>query len=203
MGRCHIGNVESGYKPTKRTEPTITVGRIDTSITRRYRQSPGKTSLLLLSSLVFVAGGLFGTINLDPTRDLGAYISYLTLAFFGPCAVAILIRFITLRGDVLFISPDGIRDRRLAPETIPWTAILGISTFAYQGQRILILHLDPEVEAQLRLPLLSRLTRRANAAIGLNGLCVATVGLDITFDQLLSVTRAYMKTAAEVAYGVP
>lgn len=173
------------------------MARIDTTVTRSYRQSPGKTGLLLLAAAVFVAGGLFGAVSLDPLQDWRAYVAYLTLAFFGPCALVLLYRIFTLHGDVLVISPEGLLDRRLSERTIPWTAIWGISTFAYQGQRVLFLRVDPDVEPLLGLNLLARLNRRANSAIGLHGLAVAAVDLNVRFEELLAVTRAYAAAAAE------
>lgn len=174
------------------------MARIDTTVTRSYRQSPGKTSLLLVAAAVFVAGGIFGAVNLYPLQDWRAYVAYLTLAFFGPCALILLSRVFTLRGDVLFISPEGFRDRRLSDRTIPWTSIWGISTFAFQGQRVILLRIDPDMEPFLDLTLLARLNRRANSAIGLNGLAVATVDLNVRFEDLLAITRAYAAAAAEL-----
>lgn len=173
------------------------MSRIDTTVTRSYRQSPGKTSMLLLAAAVFIAGGLLGALHLDPLQDWRAYVAYLTLAFFGPCALVLLYRLFTLRGDVLFISPEGFLDRRLSERTIPWTSIWGISTFAYQGQRVVLLRVDPDTLPLLGLNLLARLNQRANSAIGLRGLAVAAVDLNVSFEELLAVTRAYAAASAE------
>jgi hypothetical protein len=109
--------------------------------------------------------------------------------FFGLGTAAWLWRHLNRRGVVLTISREGIRDTRIAPETIPWSAVRRIFTWEYSGQRILVLDVDPAVERTLHLSAIARWTRKANRKLGADGLCIATHGLKINYDELFELVR--------------
>ena len=115
--------------------------------------------------------------------------------FFGLCTAIAFRRLATAGSVVLTLSPDGIRDTRVAAEIIPWTAVRGMGTWAMQGQKILVLDVDPEVEKRLSLTRMARWSRGANAKLGADGLCIAATGLEIGYDKLLEAATAYAEAA--------
>lgn len=121
----------------------------------------------------------------------GEFIGYCGLVFFGFCTVVALWSLLTTRGPVVTIAPDGIRDRRLTSDLIPWGAIRGISTWEYRGQKAMVLAVDPSVEARLALTRMARWTRGANRALGADGLCVTAQGLKIDYATLLATCMDY------------
>ena len=111
-----------------------------------------------------------------------------------------------MRGPVITITQEGIRDRRVAAELIPWSAVRGIKIWEYRGQRVMVFAVDPTVETGLDLTRTVRWTRDANRSLGADGLCVTAQGLKIGFDDLLETTVAYARAwqsgaAAPPTYG--
>src|ERR1043166_506969 len=110
------------------------------------------------------------------------FVGYAGAALFGLATAIGAWRLVADRGAVLTLTEDGIRDRRISADAIPWRAIAGISTWQYRRQRIMVLAVDPAAEAQLRLTRTARWSRGPNRALGIDGLCVATVGLAVEND---------------------
>jgi hypothetical protein len=54
-----------------------------------------------------------------PPGSFAEFASYAGTVFFGACTAFILWRAITTRGPVVTITPEGIRDIRVAAEIIP------------------------------------------------------------------------------------
>lgn len=69
----------------------------------------------------------------------------------------------------------------------------GVSTWGYKGQQVIVLAVDPDIEAQLGLSRIARMTRTANAALGADGLCVTAQGLKISYEQLLAATTTFLE----------
>lgn len=169
---------------------------IDTTRTIEIRQSPWQTLLLIAGALVFVALGtlmISGSIGKARPDIFVQAIGWISVLFFGACGIVGGWRFMTVRGPVVTLSPVGIRDMRIAEETIPWRAIRGISTWEYQRQKVMVLQVDPALERRLTLSTIARMSRRANAALGADGLCVAATGLSMRYADLLATTKAYAR----------
>ena len=170
---------------------------IDTSLTRTFRQKPGKMALLLLGCLAFIVIGVITGRHLEQSGDSRAWEAYLSVAVFALLAVGVVWRTITQRGTVVTLSPDGISDRRLASKMIPWQVIEDVFTWTERGQRVMVLQVAPEVESGLGLTRIAKMTRKANAALGADGLCITATGLDVRYDDLLAMTIAYLVDARE------
>jgi hypothetical protein len=157
--------------------------------------------LLLLTGLGVIMTALSAVIGLDLVPDMGAdavtwAISVFGAFFFGFCTLIALWRLLFVRGPVITISPEGIRDRRVAADVIPWSAIRRISTWEHSGQRVLVLNVDPAVERTLRLSMIAKYTRGANRALGADGLAVTAQGLKISYDELWKLVEARVPAAA-------
>jgi hypothetical protein len=122
-------------------------------------------------------------------------VGYLGVVFFGGCTVLLLYRAVTARGPVITLTREGIRDTRVAAELIPWSAIHNISTWQYRHARVMVLAVDPAIEAGLLLTRVARWTRAANRTLGADGLCVSAQGLKIGFDELLATSMAYAQAS--------
>lgn len=173
---------------------------MDTTRTIEIEGSPAKPLVFIVIGAVMA---LFSFMLAYPLSDAGAdrilkVIFYGMAAVFGCCAVMALRSLFRLRGPVVTISPQGLRDTRIAAELISWRAVRRVSTWDYAGalawrQSVMVLALDPEAEAKLTLTLLARLTRRPSRPLGADGLCVGVQDLKIDFDTLQNATIAYAR----------
>ncbi|MDC0716727.1 STM3941 family protein [Nannocystis bainbridge] len=121
---------------------------------------------------------------------VAAAIGGLGVLFFGLCTFMWLWQCFTM-GAVVTLSPEGLRDLRVAREFIPWAAIERISTCTVQSQRFLIVALPPEIEQRLTLTRVARWTRAANRRLVADGLFVSAHGLKVDFAALRALVHAY------------
>ena len=165
---------------------------IDTTRTIEIKQSPWEMLKMLAIGIGFVATSIFiayqGNIFYIAIGIFG-------VAFFGALTLYVLWRLLTQMGAVVTVSPAGIRDKRIAADMIPWSAITDISTWSAYNQPAIILAVRPEVEKRLKLSMMTRMTRRANASLGADGLAIASQGLRMGHDALLDTITAYWHRA--------
>jgi hypothetical protein len=160
----------------------------DTSRTVVIESSPAKLLVLVGVGVLMTAGSLIVALLPGILPEIWGYLG---TAFFGLCTGVALWRLLTSSGPVITISPEGIRDTRIAAALIPWSAITGISTWEYRGQKAMVLAMKPGVEDELGLTRVARWTRSANRALGADGLCVTASGLKIDYDMLLQTSLDY------------
>lgn len=111
--------------------------------------------------------------------------------FFGGCTLLIFWQAMTTSGPVVTLTRTGIHDQRVSAQEIPWPAIGGISTWAMQGQKVMVLAVDPAVEATLGLSTIARMSRGPNRSLGVDGLCISAQGLKTSYEDLFDLTVAY------------
>lgn len=114
------------------------------------------------------------------------------LVFFG-FVLLVIVRRLLSPGGIVTLAPEGLRDVRIAPDFIPWSAVEGISAWGSGATAVMVLHVRPETEKALRLTRMARWTRSMNAGLGADGLCVALAGLDTDDENLLARTEAYWR----------
>jgi hypothetical protein len=175
---------------------------IDTSRRVEIRQSPGQ--MLRLTALGVGMTALSGVIAfrlIDTVKpgSFGQFMGMVGLFFFGLCTAIGVKRLMMTRGPVLTLGPEGIRDVRIANAFIPWEAIRRISTWSAYGQKVMMLEIDPLVEAKLPTARAVTWLRQANRGLGANGLGVTAQGLDVSYETLLAMTTAYAEAARPVA----
>lgn len=122
-------------------------------------------------------------------------VGWFGVVFFGAMLAIAAWRLLTVSGPVITVSPRGVRDTRVAADIVPWSAIKSISTWSAYNQPAIVLSVDPAIERTLKLTRLARLTRRANAAVGADGLCIASQGLKMRHEALLETITAYWQRA--------
>jgi hypothetical protein len=157
--------------------------------------SPTRMALVGVASLGFVIAGYFMS---GATESVGRYsvdkvvlLGWAAMIFFGCCTLLIVWRIFTERGPVVTMLPGGLTDIRVSPNIVPWSAIATLSTWSHSGRKIMIIALKPGEEDKLTLTRLARLTRRANAKLGADGLAVTSQGLKIRYDDLIGAATAY------------
>jgi hypothetical protein len=161
-------------------------------------QSPWRMIALAGLGILMTALSASIALHLLPNLHLSSFQELATYAgtvLFALATGFVVWRLLTVRGAVITISPEGIRDTRVAAEFIPWNAIAGISTWQYRGQKVLVLAVDPAVESRLTLTRIARWTRGPNRALGADGLCVTAAGLNIRYDELLKTCLAQFQSA--------
>ena len=167
---------------------------IDVTGTTEIRASPVKMALLGLAGIAMTAVSALTAFRVLDGIEAGSMIElvgYVGVGFFGLCTVLIFWRAATLRGTVVTLTPQGISDIRVAPETIPWRAIRSISTWRSNGQKIMVLDVDPQTEAGLSLSRIARWSRGANRKLGADGLCVIAQGISANYDDLFEAATSY------------
>ena len=102
-------------------------------------------------------------------------------------------RLATRRGPIVTIAPNGIRDRRICGEMVPWSAVARVSTREDYRSKVMVLSIDPRAERALTRTWRSRLTRGAGRRLGADGLCVTALGLRTSHETLYATTLAYLK----------
>lgn len=194
----------------------------DTATTLEIRSSPARlfgfaaAAVLMTGTSAILAFRLFDSV---PAEGFSRIAGWVGLVFFGACAGLILWRAVQSREPVLTLSPEGIRDLRLSPQRIPWSAIRDVATWdisdpaarkvmsrfpfasaprasaAVAASKVLLLKVDPQFEERLELAPIARWTRKVNKGLGADGLAVATGGLAIDHETLIGAVAAYRRAA--------
>jgi hypothetical protein len=105
-------------------------------------QSPWRMIGLIVVGILLTALSASIAFNLVPDSHLSSYDELggcAGVVFFGLCTAIAAWRLVSISGPVVTITPEGIRDTRVAAELIPWRAVTRISTWQYRGQKVLVL----------------------------------------------------------------
>jgi len=153
--------------------------------------------------LKMLAAGLFLTLlcaaialNWLNIKTLSAFqitASYVGLAVCGFATLRVLWRLVLIRQPVLFITRVGIRDTRIADDTISWRSVRDVSVWRYRSQIIVVLKLDPLVADRFDVGLLKRVISVMNRAVGAEGVLINPGGLTIDGETLLETCKQYWK----------
>jgi hypothetical protein len=107
---------------------------IDTSRSLEIHNSPWKMLGLTVGGIVGAVGLGFMALHDDAPGSFREFVGYFGALLFGLGALVAIWRWVRQRGPVVTITPDGIRDPRLAAEFIPWLAVRRISTYSVRGR---------------------------------------------------------------------
>jgi hypothetical protein len=153
--------------------------------------SPIRALALAVGSCAFgllgvaVALGWSGDVETWSKEWLAGWVG---VVFFPMCGLLWLRQALT-GGPVVTVGARGIRDTRISPAWIPWSAITGISETSVKGTHFLMLRIDPAFEATMPLTRMARWGKPANAALGYRGYGIAAVGLKGGFKALDQAIR--------------
>ncbi|OAF13377.1 hypothetical protein AYJ54_44415 [Bradyrhizobium centrolobii] len=124
---------------------------------------------------------------------------YFGVAFFGFATCKVFWMLISSRKPVVFISRVGIRDTRIADETISWRSVRDISIWQHRSLKIVVLKLDPLLAERFVGGYLKRALSLLNKALGAGGVVVNAAGLTMDAETLFDACKQYW-TAGRSAY---
>jgi hypothetical protein len=149
-----------------------------------FRASPVRTLALVAGSAAFALLGAWLAYGFEPwSREW--LVGSTCLIFFSVCT-ALWLKQALPGGPIVTVGPQGVRDVRISPDWIPWTAITGFSVASVKGTHFLMLRVDPAFEATMSLTRVARWGRPANAALGYHGYGIGAVGLSGGFKDVES-----------------
>jgi len=114
---------------------------------------------------------------------------YIGAVFFGLATCRMLWRLANARVPVVFISRVGIRDTRLAEETIAWSAVRKILLSEQRMRKGVVLKADPLIAQRFSGGLLTRALM--SKALGNDAVIVNAGGLTMDVDTLLDTCKQY------------
>jgi hypothetical protein len=172
----------------------------DTPQVIEIKGSPAKLFWLCGLGVLMTALSVVVAIPLLPGFRPNAFqqfVGYGGALFFGACTVVLAWRLVTAGGPVVTITPEGIRDTRVAAEFIPWRAVRKLHTWGYAGQKIMVLAIDPAIELQLTLTKMAQWSRGPNRLLGADGLCITAQGLKIDYQTLFDISQNHIRLAKQ------
>ena len=130
---------------------------------------------------------------------------YVGAVFFGLATCRMLWRLIAARQPVVFISRVGIRDTRLAGETIAWSAVRKIFLWEQRGQKFVVLKVDPLIAERFSGGFLTQALAMMNKALGADSVIVNAGGLTMDTETLLETCKQYWGAGrpAHAVHAVP
>ncbi|HEV2159007.1 STM3941 family protein [Bradyrhizobium sp.] len=152
----------------------------------------------LLLSLLFAVIAL-NPFDLKILTPFQITVCYLGLTVSGVATLRALLKLVGSREPVLFITRVGIRDTRIADDTISWRSVRDISVWEFRSRKIVVLKLDPLIADRFEGGFLKRIISMMNEAIGAEGVLINPGGLNIDGDTLLEACNQYWK-AGRMAY---
>ncbi|MBR0836788.1 hypothetical protein JQ612_26655 [Bradyrhizobium manausense] len=118
-------------------------------------------------------------------------VCYVGAVFFGLATWRMLWRLVTARRPLVFITRVGIRDTRLADETIAWSAVRKIFPWEQRGQKFVVLKVDPLIAQRFSGGFATQALALLNKALGTDSVIVNAGGLTMDAETLLETCRQY------------
>jgi len=137
------------------------------------------TSIVLAAFCGIVAMGFFPA---GAFADAVESIAYVGMLLFGLCILGGVLWMARFK-PVIEVTTDGLRDRRLAPEIIPWTGIARVTVTDTRRRKQLQLTIDLAVADRMK-----RTRAQANRMKG-RDVTISMNGLSGSFDDLANALR--------------
>lgn len=152
-----------------------------------FRYSPVKCAGLALAMLVLTLVPLFVAFGGEAPIGLSA-VMLCTSAFFGLWSLAMIAR-LGERQVIVALAPEGIYDKRIGPELMPWSAMRQVYVFRARSQTYLAVeltsperHVDPPT-------VFDRFAVWANNTVGFPRVSVSLMGLDGSAKTIIQALR--------------
>ncbi|QND53030.1 hypothetical protein HB779_14800 [Phyllobacterium sp. 628] len=130
-------------------------------------------------------------------EDLIDYIAWVGSFVFPLLALRLIWRLVKTGSEAITISPEGLRDRRLANETIPWKNINDVATWNENREQTIVLGIDPHQVDQLGRGIKAKIIATSIFKMP-KGLYIDGRVLTTDFDRLFALVAAYHRR-----YGKP
>ncbi|MDB5666759.1 STM3941 family protein [Cypionkella sp.] len=159
------------------------------------RRSCPKIIGLLLVAIVFIALGiLLIYVSLgNPERRKILFFGWLSVLFFGMCSGLVLYRLFYASKTPVIFSPTGLIDKRSFIGEIPWSAIARVSVFSTPRSSLIRLELVSYGSYRLQLSRSGKFVRSMGKLFNMDGLYISSSEIDISFPELWSLMRSYVK----------
>jgi hypothetical protein len=162
-----------------------------------------KLARALIVGIGLMASSLAMAFQWPPDIDHGRFLEF--IGYFGAIVSGLIlclsVRRLFDNRVIVAMTPEGLMDLRVVKSPIPWRAIRTVSLWGFTRAKSIVVTLDPEVERGLVLSPVTAGTRRANRALGADGISIAAYHLAIGRDRLLSEIRARVAAAQAEARG--
>ena len=172
---------------------------IDTAQTVQIKGSAAH--LLGSLALTLLAGaGIGAAVWLNAEILTSEALVALTVATFALVIISVVIARVMFRSNepVVTISPSGVCDRRISPDTVAWSTIEDIRPSRQRQVPVIELILSKEASANLTYRPLARLMRSYHRLSRAVRYTVTAHGLKMGHKQLLATLKAYAE-----AHGLP
>ena len=130
-------------------------------------------------------------LALTQADGLTVFLSWVGTVFFGGCFAILVYRARQGRAPVVVLTSEGLIDARLMTASMPWDAVQRVGEWTMNRQRVIVVTPFPEYEPHLHLTRLARMSRKANTALGANGLAITASGTDTDTDTLMGAITAF------------
>ncbi len=150
-------------------------------------------------SAVMASGLIDGSSS---TRVIGGVL----FVALGLLTIAGLYMALTQRGVLVTLSPEGIRDIRLAPEVIPWSQVHGLRSmdvrvFGFAATRYIAVDINRDFVQRLALRRGARVTDDTAAPPGSVTLDLQTFALSMPHDEVVTLAETHWQQARQAAAG--
>jgi hypothetical protein len=152
------------------------------------RRSSRKTFLLFLANLGITAAFIF--LIFYPVPRMSSWGAIAGTVMFGAATGLLLWTLMQGKEEILTITPEGIRDRRLSPDFIPWRVVERVDAQRLDRLQKAVV-LTPREGWTPRLIHLSASPLRVDHASGLSGVVIGLTGLERHPDELLATIARY------------
>lgn len=160
---------------------------VEVNITR----SPKKLARLFWINTLMLVLGAWLVSDFAPDIRNAEFLGWVSILLFGATEICIVRFFIRRRDVIVSITRAGIRDIRISPDVIPWSAIEDISIVRAQRTKSLVLKLDVHwTEKMTRTPV-QKLRRLFGRAAGIDGVTINSGTLKIEFMALFGFVGSY------------
>ena len=154
------------------------------------RKSTPKLIGLALVAAALVAAGLW-TFQGGAAEAGLVFWGWLTTTFFGLILILAVHRLVFGHRTQIELSPQGFWDKRTLKQKVPWSAVSHISTWSRRGNSLLRIQMTDEAWNQSKLTFYGKTIRWLHKPIGLDGIYVGSLDLDISFSELRQLFQSY------------
>lgn len=158
----------------KQPPPIFTASR---SVIRTLLLIVGALLLTAASALFFISAvTALRSSLLSPLAYLWALLGGAGMVLFSGGTLRLIWQLVQSR-PIVEIGPDGVLDRRLTRQPVPWSAIRGIEYTVVSRQKFVTLRLRRGAEREILRTPVARLMYSLNQRFGFPGLHISVVGL--------------------------
>lgn len=168
--------------------------KIDPSRSIEYKWSILKILLCLSAFALFVIAGLYiasEAMSASEPNESDIFMGYAGAAFFGLGGVAFLAYVLINRDHSIEIGPQGIIDRRLTSDVVPWSGITNISKHVRRHYSYVVLEVTEDVHAKLKSSM--GFWKKTKGLVGERGVYLNPTALNVGTDELFETLKSYAK----------